>query len=79
MAMHERLAGNTEMLSIGDWSSPISIRFESAPIRLKEQTLRLRRTYGIVSATSFTVAEEISVNSGPFQRLGGGVFMKSAK
>jgi hypothetical protein len=76
MAMHERLIGNVEMLSIGDWSSPISIRFESAPVRLKTQTLRLRRTYGIVSATSFTVAEEISIDAGPFTRLGGGVFMK---
>jgi hypothetical protein len=79
MAMHERLSGNTEMLSVGDWSSPISIRFESAPVRVKTQLLRLRRTYGIVSATSFTVAEEISLDAGPFTRLGGGVFMKSPK
>jgi hypothetical protein len=76
MAMHERLIGNVEMLSVGDWSSPIAIRFESSPVSLKTQTLRLRRAYGIVSATSFTVSEEISVDSGPFVRLGGGVFMK---
>jgi hypothetical protein len=79
VAMHERLWGNVEMLSVGDWSSPIAIRFESAPVRSGGQMLRLRRTYSIVSGTSFTVSEEISIDGGPFARLGGGVFMKTAK
>jgi hypothetical protein len=79
VALHERLWGNVEMLSVGDWSSPISIRFESTPVRAKDQTLRLRRTYGIVSAGSFTVSEELSVDGGPFVRLGGGVFTKTSK
>jgi len=75
MAIHERLSG-ADVLSLGDWTSPISIRFESAPIKVKTDTVRLRRTYGIVSAQSFTVSEEISTNGGPFVRLGGGVFSK---
>jgi len=79
VALHERLWSHVEMLSVGDWSSPISIRFESAPVRVKEQTMRLRRTYGIVSAGSFTVSEEISVDGGAFVRLGGGVFTKTSK
>jgi hypothetical protein len=79
VALHERLWGNVEILSVGDWSSPISIRFESSPVRVKDQTLRLRRTYGIVSAGSFTVAEELSVDGDPFVRLGGGVFTKTSK
>lgn len=78
VALHERLWSHVEMLSVGDWSSPISIRFESAPVRVKEQTVRLRRTYGIVSAGSFTVSEEISVDGGAFVRLGGGVFAKTS-
>jgi hypothetical protein len=65
MAMHERFTGNVEMLSVGDWSSPISIRFEGAPVKLKTQTLRLRRTYGMVSATSFTVAERFQSTRAP--------------
>lgn len=76
IALHERLAGGAEMLSIGDWTSPIAIRLESAPVVVKGETLRLRRIYGIVSAQSFTVNEEISTNGGPFVRLGGGVFTK---
>jgi hypothetical protein len=79
IALHERLWGGVEMLSVGDWSSPISIRFESSPVRVKNQTLRLRRTYGIVSASSFTVSEELAVDDGPFVRLGGGVFTKTTK
>jgi hypothetical protein len=79
VALHERLWRNVEMLSVGDWSSPISIRFESAPVRIKDQTLRLRRAYGIVSAGSFTVSEELSVDGGPFVRLGGGVFTKASR
>ena len=68
-----------DVVSLGDWSSPISIRFESEPIRVDNQTLKLRRTYGIVSASSFTVAEELSIDGKPFARLGGGVFTKSAE
>lgn len=76
LALHERLAGGVEVLSIGDWTSPISIRFESAPVRAQGQTLTLRRTYGIVSAQSFTVLEEVSTDGKPFVRLGSGVFGK---
>jgi hypothetical protein len=79
VALHERLWGNVEMLSVGDWSSPISIRFESSPVRVKNQNLRLRRTYSIVSAVSFTVSEELSVDEGAFVRLGGGVFTKTSR
>lgn len=32
LALQERLATGVEVLSIGDWTSPITIRFESAPI-----------------------------------------------
>jgi hypothetical protein len=79
IALHERFGGNVEMLSVGDWSSPIAIRFEGAPIRVRGQSLRLRRVYAIVSASSFTVNEELSTDGGPFVRLGGGVFSKAAK
>jgi hypothetical protein len=76
LALHEQLAGGVELLSIGDWTSPIAIRFESAPVTVQGQRLRLRRTVSIVSAHSFTVAEELAIDDGPFVRLGGGVFTK---
>jgi hypothetical protein len=46
-------------------------------VTVSGESLRLRRTYSILSARSFSVAEEISVNGGPYQRLGSGQFVKS--
>jgi hypothetical protein len=76
LAVHERLPSGVELLSVGDWTSPIAIRLESAPVTIKGETVRLRRTIGIVSSHSFTMNEELSTNGGPFVRLGGGVFTK---
>src|SRR5262245_54807748 len=50
VVMREQLASGVDLISIGDWTSPIAIRFESAPVTLKGETLTLRRTFGIVSA-----------------------------
>lgn len=76
LAIKERLSNGTEMQGVGDWSSPLSIRVESQPMQVQGQTLKLRRTYAILSAVSFSVAEELSVNGGPFQRLGNGQYLK---
>ena len=57
-----------------DWTSPIGIRFDTEPIRIQMQTLRLRRSYQILSAASFSVTEELSTNGGPFVRLGTGFY-----
>jgi hypothetical protein len=76
MAMHERLAGGIGVLSVGDWSSPIALRFDSAPVRVAGQTIRLKRTFTILSATSFSVSEELAIDDGPFTRLGSGVFAR---
>jgi hypothetical protein len=68
--------GSVQITSKGDWSSPISIRFTIDPIKVKGQTLQLRRTISVVAAHSFTVTEELSVDGGPFQRLGNGLYTK---
>ena len=65
-----------KVASKGDWTSPISIRFTVDPIKVKKQTLQLRRTIGVISAYSFTVTEELSEDGGPFVRLGQGIFSK---
>ena len=66
-----------KVASKGDWTSPISIRFTVVPIKVKQQTLQLRRTIGIISAYSFTITEELSEDGGPFVRLGQAVFSKA--
>lgn len=78
LAFSEKLTGGVTINSRGDWSTPISIRFTVDPIKVKGQSLQLRRTISIVSAHSFTVAEELSEDGGPFVRLGSAVFSKAA-
>jgi hypothetical protein len=74
----ERLGSGVEVVGVGDWSSPLAIRYESQNVRVGNQSVRIRRTYMILSAGSFTVAEEISIDGGPFQRLGNGRYSKAA-
>jgi len=76
LAWVETLTDGTSVTGTGNWSSPLAIRYESQPLTLKGQTLRLRRTYSVISAQSFRVAEELSIDGGPFQRLGSGDYSK---
>jgi hypothetical protein len=76
LTIREQVAGGVEVSGSGDWSSPIAIRYESQPVTVGGQTLRLRRHYSIVSASSFMVTEEVSVNGGAYQRLGNGDYRK---
>lgn len=70
--------GRMQITSKGDWSSPISIRFTVDPIKVKGQTLQLRRTILVISPYSFRVTEELSEDGGPFLRLGQGIFSKAS-
>ena len=72
----ERLANGIQIQSKGDWSSPISIRFTIDPIKVKGQTLLIKRTVAVVAAHSFVVTEELSENGGPFVRLGNAVYTR---
>jgi hypothetical protein len=76
MTFTEKLNGGVAINSKGDWTSPISIRFTIEPIKVKGQALQLRRVISIVAAHSFTVAEELSEDGGPFVRLGSAIFSK---
>jgi hypothetical protein len=76
LTFSERLASGIAVQSKGDWHSPISIRFTVDPIKVKGQTLLLRRTISVVAAHSFTVTDELSEDGGPFVRLGNAVYSK---
>ncbi len=76
MTFAEKLANGTKLNSKADWSSPISIRFTVDPIKVKGESLQLRRIISIVAAHSFTVTEELSEGGGPFVRLGNAVYSK---
>jgi hypothetical protein len=77
LTFKETLANGTTLTGIGDWSSPLAIRYESQPAQAAKQSVRVRRTYSILSAQSFSIAEEISIDGGPFQRLGNGLYQKN--
>jgi len=77
LVVHEKTVTNAEMLSVGNWSSPLGIRFDVQPLRVEGKLLRLRRSWAIISATSFTVTEELSTDGGSFVRLGIGSFAKT--
>jgi hypothetical protein len=77
LVVYEKTATNADMLSLGDWSSPLGIRFDTQPLVVQGKTIKLRRSYAILSATSFTIKEELSTDEGPFVRLGVGSFAKS--
>ncbi|HXU39949.1 MAG TPA: hypothetical protein VN937_26580 [Blastocatellia bacterium] len=78
LTFSEKLANGIQVQSKGDWRSPISIRFTVDPIKVKGQTLQLKRIISVVAAHSFTVTEELSENGGPFVRLGSAVYTKTA-
>ena len=79
LAIKETLANGVELSGIGDWSSPLSIRYESQPVRIGGESIRIRRMYAVLSAQSFSVTEEMSIDGRPFQRLGNGLFTKADK
>jgi hypothetical protein len=76
LTIDETLASGARVTGVGDWSSPIGIAFESAPLSFAGKTLRVRRHYAILGPGSFSISEEISVDGGPYQRLGRGDFQK---
>ncbi|MDQ3010079.1 MAG: hypothetical protein M3X11_05185 [Acidobacteriota bacterium] len=77
LTVTEKLASGAQISGRGDWSSPISIRFTVDPVKIKRQSLQLRRTLSIVAAHSFTVTEELSEDGGSFVRLGNAVYSRA--
>jgi hypothetical protein len=69
--------GGVTLASTGDWSSPIAISVESQPVTVKGQTVKFRRFYSILSATSFSVVEEVAIGGGAFMRVGKGDFVRA--
>lgn len=74
----EKLGSGVTLQSKGDWNSPIAIRFTIQPIKIKGQTLQLRRTINVIAAHSFSVVEELSEDGGPFIRLGQALYTKAS-
>ena len=72
----ETRADGTEILSLGNWRSPLAVVFVTSPIQASGRTYQLKRVFSILSESAFDVAEEFSIDGGPFRRLGAGHYTK---
>ena len=77
MAVVERATGAPELLSVANWQTPLAIRFTTAPVVVRGQSYQRRRLLQVLSEVSFRVTDEISVDGGPFRRLGHATFEKA--
>ena len=76
LTFFEQRSDGSAGLSVGDWSSPVSIRFKVAPLRISGKPLELRRTISVVAAHTYSLVDEMSMDGGPFERLGNALFTK---
>ena len=66
----ERRQDGTELVSLGNWTSPLAIQFQTSPIQANGRSYQLRRLLSVLSELAFDVTEEFSVDAGPFRRIG---------
>ena len=76
LVLQETRSQGTDLVSLGNWQSPIAISFITAPTEADGRTYRLRRLLSLRSKTSFGILEEFSVDEGPYRRLGNAQFSK---
>ena len=79
LVFEETLWNGTELLSIGNWRSPIAIALLTRPVETDGQVYQLRRLFSMKSDASFMVTDEFSVDGGPFRRLGNGTYLKTER
>lgn len=77
LVFHERHADGTELVSVGNWRSPIGISFVTSPVPAGGKLYQLRRFINVTSPVAFEVTEEFSIDGGPFRRLGNAHFTKT--
>jgi hypothetical protein len=76
MVWRERRADGLELVSLGNWQSPLAIAFLTSPLVSGGKSYQLRRVISVTSEVAFAVTEEFSVDGGPFRRLGRAQFAK---
>ena len=74
---HEQLSTGQQLVSLGDWTSPIAITFLTAPVEADGRVYVLKRLMQTTSDTAFTVTDQFSVGGGPFRRLGTGSYLRA--
>jgi hypothetical protein len=70
LAVVERRADQTELISVASWQSPLAISFTTSPVVSGGRTYQLRRVIQVLNEQSFDIVEEFSIDGGTFRRLG---------
>lgn len=73
----EQLSNGHELLSLGNWESPIGITFLTVPLQSDGHIYVLQRLMRVTSDTAFSITDQFSVDDGPFRRLGSGSFIRT--
>jgi hypothetical protein len=76
LMMLERRPDRLELVSLGQWRSPLAMTFQTMPMQANGRTYQLRRVISVTSDVAFEVTEEFSVDGGAFRRLGNGHYTK---
>jgi hypothetical protein len=76
LAVVERRADATELMSVANWQSPLAISFHTSPVQANGRTYQLKRVISVFSDVAFDVTEDFSVDGGPFRRLGNARYTK---
>jgi len=76
LAVVERRADQTELISVASWQSPLAISFTTSPVVSNGRTYQLKRVIQVLNEQSFDIVEEFSVDGGAFRRLGNARFSK---
>ena len=76
LVFSERRSDGFELTSLGNWRSPIGISFMTSPVTAGGRSFQLRRFIAVRSDAAFDVTEELSVDGGPFRRLGNARYTK---
>ena len=67
----EQLSDGQQLISLGNWTSPIGITFLTSPVEAEGHVYLLKRMIRVTSDTAFSVTDEFSVDGEPFRRLAG--------
>ena len=78
LAVVERRADQTELVSVANWQSPLAITFTTSPITVNKRTYQLKRVIQVLNDDSFDLVEEFSVDGGAFRRLGNARYSKQS-
>ena len=73
----EELSTGHQLVSLGNWTSPIGITFLTAPIEADGHVYLLKRRMRVTSDSAFSLTDEFSVDGGPFRRLGDASYIRT--